>query len=208
MDRVLEEGHIPRRPHRRCRLRTTPRSRSGPCTTEPREGRGASGFSAPAPPGEAPPEAPTPPRRCLGSRLQCSASPTRSGAEPSPRRPRPAGARARRAPGRRPPESAVRPLAECAPGATSPSRRRPPCASGRATRVSASWGPVIAQDRSSPPTSTTINTTPALVTMPPGRAPSGGETPLLPAAHLSPSRGVNRQLARLSPIWSHPSPRT
>ena len=64
--------------------------------------------------------------RRLGSRLRCSASPTRSGAEPSPRRPQPAGARARRAPGRRPPESAARPLAECAPGATSPSRRRPP----------------------------------------------------------------------------------
>ena len=35
-----------------------------------------------------------------------------------------------------------------------------------------------------------------------------GPDPLLPAAHLSPSRGVNRQLARLSPICSHPSPST
>ena len=32
--------------------------------------------------------------------------------------------------------------------------------------------------------------------------------PLLPTAHRSPSLGVNRQLARLSPIWSHPSPST
>ena len=31
---------------------------------------------------------------------------------------------------------------------------------------------------------------------------------LLPAAHRSPSPGVNRQRSRLSPIWSHPSPRT
>ena len=35
-----------------------------------------------------------------------------------------------------------------------------------------------------------------------------GPDPLLPAAHRRPSRGVNRQLARLSPICSHPSPST
>ena len=35
-----------------------------------------------------------------------------------------------------------------------------------------------------------------------------GPDPLLPAAHRSPSLGVNRQLARLSPICSHPSPST
>ena len=119
-------GPHPRRPHRRCRLRTTPRSRSDPCTTEPREGRGASGFFAPAPPAEAPPEAPTRPRSRLGSRLRCSASPTRPGAGPSLRRPRPAGVRAGRAPGRRPPESAARPPHECGSGANGPSRRRPP----------------------------------------------------------------------------------
>ena len=75
-------------------------------------------------------------------------------------------------------------------------------------RVSASWGPVIAHEKRSPPTSTAINTTPAFVTMPPGSAPSGGRDPLLPAAHRSASRGVNRQLARLSPICSHPSAST
>ena len=32
--------------------------------------------------------------------------------------------------------------------------------------------------------------------------------PLLPAAHRSPSAGVNRQPTRLSPTWSHPSPST
>ena len=35
-----------------------------------------------------------------------------------------------------------------------------------------------------------------------------GPDPLLPAAHRSASCGVNRQAARLSPIWSHPSPNT
>ena len=46
----------------------------------------------------------------------CGVRRLRLGLEPShlPRRPRPAGARARHAPGRRPPESAARPLAECA----------------------------------------------------------------------------------------------
>ena len=64
------------------------------------------------------------------------------------------------------------------------------CASGRATRVSASWGPVIAHENSSPPTSTAINTTPAFVTMPPGertfRRPrptaSSGSSERVPAA--------------------------
>ena len=39
------------------------------------------------------------------------------------------------------------------------------------------------------------------------RALRGGD-PLLPAAHLCASRGANRQLIRLPPIWSHPSPST
>ena len=176
--------------------------------TEPREGHGASGFSAPAPPGEAPPEAPTRPRRRLRrSRLRCSAPPTRSGAEPSPRRPRPAGARARRAPGRRPPESAARPLAEC--GLERPShpvvdrlrlgqgyesvgflgtRHRPreqESADEHGDQHHAGLGDDAARQRA-----------------------FRGRDPLLPAAHRSPSLGVNRQLARSSPIWSHPSPRT
>ena len=82
------------------------------------------------------------------------------------------------------------------------------CASGRATRVSASWGPVIAHEKRSPPTSTAINTTPAFVTMPPGSAPSGRRTHCFQRLIGAPSRGVNRQLARLSPIWSHPSAST
>ena len=50
-------------------------------------------------------------------------------------------------------------------------------ASGKNPRaVASSWGPVIAHEKSSPPTSTAINTTPAFVTMPPGSAPSGGRT--------------------------------
>ena len=42
----------------------------------------------------------------------------------------------------------------------------------------------------------------------PGERTFRRRDPLLPTAHRRPSRGVNRQLARLSPIWSHPSPRT
>ena len=42
----------------------------------------------------------------------------------------------------------------------------------------------------------------------PGERTFRRRDPLLPAAHRSASCGVNRQAARLSPIWSHPSPRT
>ena len=57
----------------------------------------------------------------------------------------------------------------CGSGATVPIPSSTACASGSAPGAGASsWGPVIAHEKRSPPTSTAINTTPAFVTMPPG----------------------------------------
>ena len=163
LDRVLEDRYI--RVGRAFGARAIGLGRLRSCIRVPvrlrhGQGRGASGSSAPAPPGEAPPEAPTPPRRCLGSWLQCSASPTRSGAGPSLRQPGlPLGSWRMRFRSERPIPSSTACASGSAPGA-----------------VVASSGPVTAHENRSPPTSTAINTTPAFVTMPPGRAPSGGET--------------------------------
>ena len=200
----------PRRPHRRCRLRTTPRSRSDPCTTEPREGHGASGSSAPAPPGEAPPEAPTRPRSTPGIKAavfgvsDSAWSRAISSAAAACRRS--SSARARAA------ASRVCRSASCRMRFLE--RTSHPVVDGLGLGQGYESGRSFLgtrhrpRDRSSPPTSTAINTTPAFVTMPPGERAFGRRDPLLPTAHRRPSRGVNRQAARLSPICSHPSPST
>ena len=146
-------------------------------------------------------------RSRLGSRLRCSASPTRSGAEPSPRRPRPAGARARRAPGRRPPESAARPLAECG-------LERPPHPVVDRLRLGQGYESVgflgtRHRPREQESTDEHGDQHHARLRHDAARQRAfRGPDPLLPAAHRSPSLGVNRQPARLSPICSHPSPST
>ena len=177
MDRVLEERHI-----RVGRIagagfgRLRGRGVRSPCTTEPREGRGASGFFAPAPPAEAPPEAPTRPGSMPGIKAavfgvsdsvwsRAISSAAAACRRSSSARARAAASRVCRSASCRMRFWSDRPI----PSSTA-------CASGRATRVSASWGPVIAHEKRSPPTSTAINTTPAFVTMPPGSAPSGGRT--------------------------------